>query len=368
MRIGFDAKRLFHNNSGLGNYSRDLVRILSTFFPENNYYLFANNKSKKFDEFLNKQNISFKKVKTGIFSRQMRMGLDAQNENCDIFHGLSGELPLIWNKNKSIKKIVTVHDLIFLKYPQFYSFFDRKIHIWKVKKAIKNADIIIAISQQTKRDIIEYFNVSEEKIRVIYQTCNSNFKIKYSEQELSITNEKFKLPKRFILNVGTIEERKNLFSVVKAIKETKIPLVVIGKKTKYFHRINRFILENNMQKQVYFLSGVNDVELAHIYQLAEIFIYPSIYEGFGIPIIEAIFSKTPVITSNISCLPEAGGNDSLYVNPTNIEDIRTKILHLWKNPQEGLRRAEKSLEFVKKFNEIFIAKNLMKLYEEVLKK
>jgi len=366
MRIGFDAKRLFHNNSGLGNYSRDLVRILSMFFPENEYYLFAKNKSNNVNKLLEKKNIFFKRIKKGVFSRQIKMGLNAQNENCDIFHGLSGELPIKWNKSVKTKKIVSIHDLIFLKYPRFYSFFDRKIYTWKAENAVKKADLVIAISEQTKRDIIEYFHIPEEKIHVVYQTCSDNFKKEYSEEQLFTTFEKFKLPERFILNVGTIEERKNLFSIVKAIKGLKIPLVVIGKETNYCKRIKKFILENNMQKQIYFLQGVGNVELSHIYQLADIFIYPSLYEGFGIPIIEAMFSKTPVITSNTSCLPEAGGNDSLYVNPTNVEDIRSKILYLWENSEERSRRVNKSLEFVKKFNENRISEELMKAYKEVM--
>jgi len=368
MRIGFDAKRLFHNNSGLGNYSRDLVRILSNFFPENDYYLFAKNKSNKGNELLNMKNISFNRIDKGIFSRQIKMGFNAQSEDCDIFHGLSGELPIKWEKNKKIKKVVSIHDLIFLKYPQFYSFFDRKIHCWKVQNAIKEADLVIAISEQTKKDIIEYFHASEEKIHVVYQTCSDNFKKIYSKQHLFATSEKFKLPERFILNVGTIEERKNLFSIVKAIKGLKIPLVVVGKETNYSKLIKRFISENNMQRQVYFLQKVENIELSHIYQLADIFVYPSLYEGFGIPIIEAMFSKIPVITSNSSCLPEAGGTNSMYVNPTNIYDIRSKIVHLWENSEERARRAEKSLEFVKKFNEDKIAEELIKLYKEVLSK
>ena len=127
------------------------------------------------------------------------------------------------------------------------------------------------------------------------------------------------------------------------------------------------MVQNNMEKQVFFLADVNMTELAQIYQLADIFIYPSLYEGFGIPIIEALFSKTPVITSNVSCLPEAGGPDSLYVNPTNTEDIKSKVLHLWENPDEGKRRAENSFQFVQKFNEKEIAEEVMQSYTNLLK-
>ena len=121
-----------------------------------------------------------------------------------------------------------------------------------------------------------------------------------------------------------------------------------------------------MQDRVFFLKSVSMDELAKIYQLATIFIYPSLYEGFGIPVIEALFSKTPVITSNLSCLPEAGGENSVYINPYNFEDLKAKILFLWNNESERNRRAEKSFEFVQKFNDEKIANDLMNVYRSVL--
>jgi len=150
MKIAFDAKRFFNNSSGLGNYSRDLVRIMATNFPENKYLLFNKNKSEKGKEILALPNVEFHATSKGNLSRQFKLGIDAQNANAELFHGLSGELPLKWNK-KPIKKIVTIHDLIFERFPQYYSFFDRKIHFWKFKKAAENADLIIAISEQTKK-------------------------------------------------------------------------------------------------------------------------------------------------------------------------------------------------------------------------
>jgi glycosyltransferase involved in cell wall biosynthesis len=361
MKIAFDAKRFFNNASGLGNYSRDLVRILATHFPENEYILLNKNKSERGKEILNFPNVSFLETSKGNFSRQFQLGKDAQNLDATIFHGLSGELPLKWN-SKKIKKIVTIHDLIFMRFPQYYSFFDRKIHFWKFKKAAEQANLIIAISEQTKQDIIHYLGVPEGKIKVIYQGCHQAFKENQSFEFLNSIKEKFNLPERFILNVGTIEERKNLLNIVKAIHGTEIPLVVIGKKTKYFKKVQNFIDKNALQKQVQFLENVSMNELAAIYKLAEIFVYPSLFEGFGIPIIEALFSKTSVITSNLSCLPEAGGKDSVYVNPENFEDIKAKISFLWNNESERNRRVVKSLEFVQKFNDEEIARNFMQAY------
>ncbi|GAB0157781.1 glycosyltransferase family 1 protein [Chryseobacterium sp. Alg-005] len=365
MKIAFDAKRFFHNASGLGNYSRDLVRILAHYFPENEYLLLNKNKSERGKETLEKPNVHFIGTTKGRMSRQFKMGLDAQKEKADIFHGLSGELPLKWNKT-SIKKVVTIHDLIFVRYPQYYFFFDRKIHLWKFKRAAQIADKIIAISEQTKKDIIHYLKVPETKIEVIYQGCHQAFKEQQSEELIQQTRQKFNLPERFILNVGTIEDRKNLLNIVKAIQGTDIPLVVVGKKTKYYQKIASFITKNSMQKQIHFLEGVSMNELAVIYKLADVFVYPSFFEGFGIPVIEALFSKTVVITSNRSCLPEAGGKDSVYINPDNHLDIRSKIQFLWDNEAERKRRADKGLEFVQKFNDKAIATDLMNFYQKIL--
>lgn len=364
MKIAFDAKRFFHNTSGLGNYSRDLVRILSQYFPENEYVLLNKNKSERGNRILEQKHVHFVESK-GKFSRQFKMGKDAQAQNADILHGLSGELPLKWDK-KPIKKVVTIHDLIFMRYPQYYSFFDRKIHFWKFKKAAESADRIIAISEQTKQDIIQYLKVPESKIEVIYQGCHHAFKENQSEEFIQKTKGKFNLPERFILNVGTIEERKNLLNIVKAIDKTEIPLVVVGRKTKYFKKVQDFIRKNKMEKQIHFLEGVSMDELAVIYKLADIFVYPSFFEGFGIPVIEALFSKTVTITSNTSCLPEAGGKDSVYIDPKNYLDLKSKIHFLWDSESERKRRADKGFEFVQKFNDEPIAKELMNLYQKII--
>ncbi len=365
MKIAYDAKRFFHNTSGLGNYSRDLVRILSRYFPENEYLLLNKNKSERGADILQHQNVRFVETSKGQMSRQFKMGKDAQKAGADLFHGLSGELPLRWDK-KPIKKVVTIHDLIFVRYPQYYSFFDRKIHFWKFRKAAESADRIIAISEQTRQDIIQFLKVPENKIEVIYQGCHQAFKEEQTDEFTGLVKEKFSLPERFILNVGTIEERKNLLNIVKGIQGTQIPLVVVGRKTNYFKTVEAFIRKNKMQEQVIFLEGVSMDELAVLYKLADIFVYPSFFEGFGIPVIEALFSKTVVITSNTSCLPEAGGPDSMYVDPGNERDLKAKIKFLWDYESERKRRAEKGFEFVQKFNDEAIAGQLIRFYQDLI--
>lgn len=366
MKIAFDAKRFFSNGSGLGNYSRDLVRILAAFYPDNEYFLINKNRTERGAEILDLPNVSFIPTSKGNFSRQLQMGIDAQRIGADIFHGLSGELPLKWG-SEPLKKVVTIHDLIFLRFPQYYSFFDRKIHFWKFKKAAEQSDLIIAISEQTKQDIMRFMKIPETKIKVIYQGCHHSFKEEKSPEFLQAVKEKFSLPERFILSVGSIEERKNLLNTVKALQGTEIPLVAVGKKTKYFQKIKRFISKNKMEDQVFFPENVSMEELAAIYQLAEVFVYPSVFEGFGIPIIEALFSGTPVIAGNTSSLPEAGGGDSLYIHPEDIGDLKSKIIFLWNNEAERKRRAEKGLVYVQKFGDEIIAKNMMEIYSALAK-
>jgi glycosyltransferase involved in cell wall biosynthesis len=169
------------------------------------------------------------------------------------------------------------------------------------------------------------------------------------------------------LNVGTIETRKNVLSVIKAIKEIDTQLVIIGKKTAYFSEVNKYIVENNLTDKVIFLENVELKELAAIYRLASVFVYPSVFEGFGIPIIEALYSNTPVITSKGGCFPEAGGENSIYIDPLNPEELRIELSVLLANPEKRVLMKLKGFEFVQKFNDEKIAKYWIETYHEVLR-
>lgn len=370
MRIGFDGKRFFHNNTGLGNYSRSLVKVLSDNFPENDYLLYNPKKSNKYN-LENYNNSVIEVLPTSSFTKKLSslwrlyfVSKDIKKNKVELFHGLSGEIPLGLPKN--IKKVVTIHDLIFVRYPNLYSFFDRKIHFFKFKYAAKKSDVVVAISEQTKKDIVSFLGINENKIKVIYQGCHAVFKQEYSENQIENTIKKHNLPEEYILNVGTIEKRKNLLVILKSITNTTKKLVVIGKKTAYFDEIWDYIVANNLEKQVIFLKDLSLEELAIIYQKATLFVYPSIFEGFGIPIIEALYSKTPVITSTGSCFSEAGGSHSLYVNPENSDELRTAIDLVWDNTSKRIEMQEKGFEYVQKFNDSTIAKNWQELYKSLL--
>jgi glycosyltransferase involved in cell wall biosynthesis len=367
MNIGFDAKRYFHNQTGLGNYSRSIVGILQKYVSNNQYFLFNLKQNKSFKIPSNQINV-FEVNPSGFWKtfknlwRQIGIYFEVKKNKLEIYHGLSGELP--WFLPKNVKKVVTIHDLIFVRYPHLYNFIDRKIYFFKFLFAAKNADIVVAISEQTKNDIIKFLKINPNKIKVIYQGCSPEFKQNFTEIEKNSFKEKYQLPNKFLLNVGTIEKRKNLLNIVKSIHNTSIPLVVLGKKTKYFkEEIEPFIQKNQMENQIIFLKNLDRNELAILYQLATIFIYPSVFEGFGIPIIEAMYSKTPVITTNSGVFPEAGGPFSLYINPNDSLEINNTILNIWDDELKLKEIATKSHQFVQKFNDEVLANEWKDLYQ-----
>ncbi len=173
MKIGFDAKRAFSNLTGLGNYSRSVINSISSIIPTSEIYLFNPNK-KNIIFHPSQKNIKIVQPNKFINRKYWRLkGLNKEinSLNIDIYHGLSNELPI----GLKTKSIVTIHDLLFLKYPNFYNFIDRKIYAFKSKMACNKADKIIATSLQTKKDIVKYFNIDSEKITVIYQSCHNDF-------------------------------------------------------------------------------------------------------------------------------------------------------------------------------------------------
>ena len=371
VKIAFDAKRAFLNNSGLGNYSRTIIKSLHFFYPNVQQILFTpkTNEGNFVSEISKLPNIEINKPTQFIDSkfksywRSYSITKQLIKNNVDVYHGLSNELPINIKQFKG-KKIVTIHDLIFLRNPHLYSFIDRTLYRKKFYAACKNADVIIAISEETKNDIIDFFNISPEKIKVVYQSCDDVYYKTNSEQEIEEVVNQFSLPENYLLYVGTIEERKNLLTIIKSLKEVDslIPLVVIGKKTDYYKTVLNYISENKLNNRILFLENVSNEQLPIIYKKAAVFIYPSIFEGFGIPILEALVSKTPVITNNSGCFPEAGGPNTIYVDPLDSKKMAQKINQLLQS--ESLRNeiAEHGYIYAEKFKKEIIAKQLMSIY------
>ena len=381
MKIGFDAKRMYNNNTGLGHYSRTLVKNLAKFYPNNEYVLFAPKMSNLFEidsdqkikaitpqTFLSKL---FKNIWRGSWVKN-----DCKKLGIELYHGLSHQIPR-GIKNTGIKTVVTIHDLIFERYPKQHGKINVFLYRRKFKYACKNADAIIAISEQTKNDLMEFYKVPQEKITVCYQTCNPAFFVKCTEAELQKIKLKYNLPQKYFLWVGSITERKNLLAVCKALNniDNNIPLVVIGNGRKYKTKVLLFLKENNIEHKVIFLSDSraaqsddfkSSKDFPAIYQNASCFIYTSIFEGFGIPILEALYSGVPVIASNVSCMPETAGNAALYVYPFDEKDLAIKMMNVMED--ENLRNTmiAKGTTHAQNFTTEKCTTTVMNVYKKIL--
>jgi glycosyltransferase involved in cell wall biosynthesis len=373
LSIGFDAKRAFYNNSGLGNYSRNLLFALAKNNPGNSYYLFT---PKTKDRFILENEGQFNLIEPtpdilkliGPLWRLKYMVNDIRRQRLNIFHGLSHELPFGIEKSGA-KSVVTVHDLIFIRFPELYEWINVKIYYWKLVHACRVSDHIVAISNQTKNDLISFLNVSPQKISVIHQGCNPYFWKNYSKESFEEIKIKHGLPEKYLLYVGTVEERKNLLGIIKAIHLTNIsiPLVVIGRKVdNYYKKILNYITVHGLNK-IIFREHILNHELPVIYRNAECFIYPSFFEGFGIPILEALVSKTPVITSKGGCFAEAAGPGSLYVDPNDPEMIGETILKVVNDKKIREEMIIIGADYANNFTDDIIARSYLTLYHSLLK-
>jgi len=370
MRIAYDAKRAFLNSTGLGNYSRWLIRSIASLYPDNTYFLYTprikpNNRLNFLKQFGNIKTLTPQGKLFKSWWRSKGIVNDLLRDGINIYHGLSHELPL-GIRESGVKSVVTIHDLVFMRFPQYFNWINRRIYALKVERACNVADKIIAVSQKTKDDIVELLYIDPKKIEVIYQGCDPAFSARQTEEQKKAVSTKYALPQNFLLYVGTVEERKNLLLLVKALAYVDdIPLVVAGKPTKYLEEVKQFLVNNNLMHRVLFIPGVNFIDLPAIYQMASVFIYPSRYEGFGIPVLEALNSGVPVIAATGSCLEEAGGPHSLYTDPDNETELAEKINRILNDKILVQNMVAQGLKYAANFDEKKLATQLMEVYNTV---
>ncbi len=371
LRIGFDAKRATQNFTGLGNYSRFVINNLIKYFPNNTYELFSPRIILDKPEIVISPNIKFiikdeTSSKSKPFWRSFGIKKEIRKEKVQIYHGLSNELPFGIKKTRA-KSIVTIHDLIFLRYPEFYKFVDRTIYKVKAKYACRAADRVIAVSECTKRDIVKFFNINPDKIDVVYQGCSHVFKEKVSEERKKKVSEKYNLPPNFILSIGSIEERKNILLIVKALKQLPdTHFVAIGKLRRYADQVKEYVKANGLEDRVHIKTSIPLEDLPAILQSSDVFIYPSIYEGFGIPIIESLSSGVPVIGATGSCLEEAGGPNTIYVNPYDENELAMQIRNVLTDQNLREKMVTEGLRYVERFSSDKCSANLMNVYNKIV--
>jgi len=375
VEIGFDAKRLFNNFTGLGNYSRFVVQALLEFERNENLILFSPKTAKRDHPDVKPiatapqvQIVTppaiYRWTKTTSLWRSFGIGGSKEASQLDVFHGLSQELPS--GLPSRVKKVVTVHDLIFLRFPELYSRIDARIYTHKVAKACKDADVVVAISQQTARDVMSFLGTAESKISVIYQGTHPQFTTSVTREQIVSTRKKWKLPEDYVLTVGTVEPRKNMVTAVRALAkmlpDVRPALVIVGRETAYKQTVAKEAETLGVSDQVIFLHNVPFADLPSLYQGATLFVYPSLFEGFGIPIVEALQSGVPVVTSTGSCFSEAGGSGALYADPADADELASKMQDVLTQPSLRTRMINEGKEHVRKFTPQMIAADLMKVY------
>ena len=386
MNIGFDAKRAAQNRTGLGNYSRFVIRILSEKFAGNQYHLYTPKPHRMpyLQEIPTLKHLFLHFPPQGIWSRLRSLwrvwGItkDIQKDGIHIFHGLSNELPLnigtpeqrkMKAGGKGCKYIVTVHDLIFIHTPQYYHWIDQQIYNFKFRRACLCADRIIAVSEYTKQEIMHYYHTPESKIDVVYQGCDPVFSQKIEEGKLQEVKARYQLPDKFVLYVGSIEERKNLMLVAKAMaklnRRAAIHVVAVGRRTAYVDKIQDFLKAQGIEHLFHFYHQVPYADLPSFYKWASTFAYPSRIEGFGIPLLEAISSGVPAIGCTGSCLEEAGGPNSIYVNPNDAQGMADAILRTCTDEDLRQHMISEGKKYALNFSDEKLSLDLMRVYENL---
>jgi len=368
MRIGFDGKRAFHNATGLGNYSRDVIRVLAEHAPEHQYLAYNPRPGGiRFEvpggRLEERGPRGLARLAPALW-RSAGMARALVADRIDLYHGLSGELPVGLERTR-IASVVTVHDLIFERFPGLYRPVDRSIYRWKVRSAAERARLVVAISEQTGRDLHELYGVSRDRIRVVYQGCRAVFHRPVPPGQLEEAARRHGLAPGFVLQVGTIEERKNLLLTVRALAGLPgATLVAVGRATPYAERVQELVEASGLEGRVRILSGVTTEELAALYRLAAVAVYPSVFEGFGIPIVEALASGTPVVTTRGGVFPEAAGPGSAYVDPQDPEELRATLAAILSDPGRRAEMRSAGLAHAERFRDERIAADLLRVYAE----
>lgn len=379
MRIAINTLPLYKTKVGMGRYIVELVNRIPILDKENTYFIYLSEKNQKFFT-IKSENVVFKKVPkfftlpfAKICWEQIILPFLLVKENINLYHAPGFVLPLI--KQEKIKYVVTIADMTFFTHPKYH--LQRKMWYFRafIPSTLKKANKIITISENTKNNIVSLFPISPQKIVAIPLAADDMFTdkarvIAWQEKEIL---QKYNIKKPYLLFVGMLEPRKNITGILHAFEmlneqdKKEITLVIVGKKGWMYDDIFRYVKVHNLENNVLFTGYVQDNELPALYKNAVCFLYPSFYEGFGIPVIEAMACGCPVITSNTSSLKEISGEAAILVEPSDTNAIKKAIIEIITNTKKRKELSIKGKRQTKQFNWQKMAKETKELYSVVLK-
>lgn len=374
MKIGYDAKRAVNNNTGLGNYSRLVIDTIAS-SGDDSLMLYAPElrNNKRLMPLLERENVTLclpDSVCGRRFSSLWRSrGITKQlkRDGISLFHGLSNELPLNI-ASSGIPSVVTIHDVIFRHFPGCYKFIDRKIYDYKFRKAAENATRVIAISECTRRDIVDFYHIDPAKIDVVYQGCDPQFSMPVDHSRADDVMARYCIDSPYIIGVGTVEERKNQLLTVKALRALPddIIAVIVGRRTRYAAEIDRYISRHGLADRVRFIENADFADFPALYSRALLSSYPSRFEGFGIPVIESLSVGTPVIIASGSCLEEAAGPDAPVVDPDDVDAFADFARRIIDNHDYRRRLVDSGQSYIARFSRRNFAAGLRESYRKAL--
>jgi glycosyltransferase involved in cell wall biosynthesis len=352
MRIAIDARKL--HDFGIGTYIRNLLRHLARTDQDNEFVLLCGEADLGVAAQLGPNFRAVLEPSPNYSLReQVHVPWVLRRERPDLYHAPHYVLPA----GVRCPSVVTIHDCIHLMFPQYLpnrvAYAYARAQMWT---AARRSDCILTVSEASKRDILHLFNVAPEKIVVVYNAIDSHFAVTPSDEAVTRVRERYQLDHRFVLYVGNIKPHKNLLRLIEAFDELRqgeledLKLLIIGDEISKLPALRRAVHRHKLHKHVRFLGYLADDQLAILYRLASVFAFPSLYEGFGLPPLEAMASGTPVVTSNVSSLPEVVGDAAVLVNPYDVEAIVDGLRRVLTNPTLAAAMRQKGIERAREFS------------------
>jgi glycosyltransferase involved in cell wall biosynthesis len=369
VRIAIDARKL--HDFGIGTYIRNLVRQLTRIDQETEYVLLCQERDRQITGEL-ELGRNFRAVidRSASYSirEQISVPIVLGRQNPDLFHAPHYVLPPLVR----CRSVVTIHDCIHLMFPQYLpnrlALAYARSSIWM---AARTSSRILTVSEASKRDILRFFNVPPEKITVIYNGIDQRFHVKPPDEEMARVRQRYQLEGDFVLYVGNVKPHKNLGRLLDAFHQVRqggldhLKLVVIGDEISKYTELRRLVHRLNLHKHIRFLGFMPDETLAVLYRLAAVFVFPSLYEGFGLPPLEAMASGTPVVTSNVSSLPEVVGDAAVLVDPNDAESIADGMRRVLTDPTLAATLTERGLARAAEFSWERSVRQINAIYREL---